>query len=447
MPSVPPPLAPPGLATPTPSGTRTSTATSTAPPPSAVAHGEASSSSSSGATTTVHDKDKRSATQGKSIVRHRALKVRHSYPGAPQSGNQPKNLEKDFAEAMDDDSQELISDDEMRERMKAQTTEGGGMIDSPDEHPPAPVAEAPQEPQAQAAAMSAEDKLWERMDQSFQRERAFMTHVLDIKLTTVETKLTTEIKNETQKREELAEKVDQQMSQIMDRVKKLEVQDRGATPGAQNELQRNHVIFGCWEDANSNTERLSQVEKLLTLLRANMQGQHLRPWMTRHSGPSMVNLRWVPNLAAASAQFVLAQKLQYNVEVQHAMQKVWVAVKRHPDKVKRPGTRPRTPAGKACSLCAASVIQGVATVCVCGVRGVALRGPLWAKITSTASFRWGFLLRLGELRMTVGSIHLTVRTSGVELLERVLGDILALSARLAGRDDSMIIMGDINKRI
>lgn len=65
-------------------------------------------------------------------------------------------------------------------------------------------------------------------------------------------------------------------------------------------------------------------------------------------------------------------------------------------------------------------------------------------IPCTASCRWGFFLRLGELRVTIGSIHMPVRTSGVDLLKRALGELLALSARLACRADPLIIMGDTN---
>lgn len=77
------------------------------------------------------------------------------------------------------------------------------------------------------------------------------------------------------------------------------------------------------------------MDKLLSLLPTSMQGQHLRPWTPRHNGLSIVKLRWTNFVATASAQFSLAQKLQYNVEVQNKMKKVWVAAGRHPDNAKR----------------------------------------------------------------------------------------------------------------
>lgn len=168
-----------------------------------------SSSSSTAASTTVQDKDKRMGMQTKSLVRHCAVEARHSDPGATPDANQPNNLDKDFDEAMDEDSAELLSDDEMRKRMKAQNMEDGGESDSATETAPALVVAAPVEEEPQAAAMSAEDKYWLRLDKFFERERAFMTQMLDTKLNTMEMKLTTEIKNEAQEWEKLAERVDQ----------------------------------------------------------------------------------------------------------------------------------------------------------------------------------------------------------------------------------------------
>lgn len=55
---------------------------------------------------------------GKTMVRHRRLKPRHSDLGAPQMNK--KNLAAEFDSAMDEDPQEFLSDDEMRERMAAQ---------------------------------------------------------------------------------------------------------------------------------------------------------------------------------------------------------------------------------------------------------------------------------------------------------------------------------------
>lgn len=65
-------------------------------------------------------------------------------------------------------------------------------------------------------------------------------------------------------------------------------------------------------------------------------------------------------------------------------------------------------------------------------------------ITSTASGRWAVFLRLGELQMVVGSIHLPVRTSGVEMSERALGELSTPLARLSGRNDTPIIIWVIN---
>lgn len=60
----------------------------------------------------------------------------------------------------------------------------------------------------------------------------------------------------------MADRADQQMTHIIDRVKNLEVQERGTTGAAPSEWQPNHVILGGWDDVTGNVERLSQVEKL-----------------------------------------------------------------------------------------------------------------------------------------------------------------------------------------
>lgn len=174
------------------------------------------------------------------------------------------------------------------------------------------------------------------MGQGFARERSFMAETLDTKLATVESRLAHDIKEASMKRRELADSVELQMNNIMDRVKKVEMQDRIASQATQgNEWQPNHVIFSGWDDSVSNGERNADVDKLLAFLPVGMQGQHLRPWTPRRNGPSIVKLRWTNTVAAAAAQLTLTQRLQYSVELQGRMKKVVVVVERHPSNTKR----------------------------------------------------------------------------------------------------------------
>lgn len=130
-----------------------------------------------------------------------------------------KNLAPEFDNAKEEDSQELLSDDEMRERMAAQvavkppqTSVEQGLLMAP-----APEDEAT----APAVAFTAEEKCWQRMDQSFARERAFISETLDTKLTIFEHRFANDIKNEPMKRQELADNVEMQMGQIMDRARRV----------------------------------------------------------------------------------------------------------------------------------------------------------------------------------------------------------------------------------
>lgn len=156
------------------------------------------------------------------------------------------NLAPEFDNSMEDDSKEALSDDEMRERMAAQVAvkpqednsveQGPSMAAAPEDEATAP-AEAPQ-PRIMCLA-------------GFARERTFTTETLDTKLTIVEHRLANDIKNESIKRQELADNVEMQMNQIMDRIKKLEVQERGAPPTMQGEWQPNHVILAAGTTASA----------------------------------------------------------------------------------------------------------------------------------------------------------------------------------------------------
>lgn len=206
---------------------------------------------------------------------------------------------------MDEDSAELLSDDEMRERMKAQNMEECGGSDPATETAPAPVVEAPLEEQPQAAAMSAEDKFWQRMDKSFERERAFMTR----------SRAWWKRSSRRRSRTRQAGGVGRPRRPADDPYHRQGEESGG--PGARHHRRRAERVAAQprhpWRLGRRHRqcgEAEPGREALLTLLPASMQAQHLMPWTPRRSGPSIVKLRWMSNVAAASAQFVLAQKLQ-----------------------------------------------------------------------------------------------------------------------------------------
>lgn len=183
--------------------------------------------------------------------------------------------------------------------------------------PPAEEVQQSSTAEAPAPVQLSEDAFWSRTEKMFQRERNFMTEALDNKLAAEDDQVIKHIRDERMKRQELGDNLESNIEGVLQRVAELEL-EKGfatqATPTKTCSWVANHIIFEGWAEAVSNGERIADIESLLRLLPAGTQRSHLMRWAPKRSGPS-IKTRWGTMLAAASAQFLLSQKMRYGRDV------------------------------------------------------------------------------------------------------------------------------------
>lgn len=190
-------------------------------------------------TSTIHDKDRRMGVTKAPMVRHRCLKARVSDPGT--GGGTAKNLGAEFDSAMDDDSQELMNDQEMQQRMVAHGALASQCMASEGAMDPAQAAgrheerPAPSPPPPKATEA---DDFWSTMRSLMKQEnselRTELRGDMECRINALDKKIDAGRAEEAGLREALAERIDAtttKVTELAERMERLELQGAG-TGGA-----------------------------------------------------------------------------------------------------------------------------------------------------------------------------------------------------------------------